>query len=97
MIDALRDVQKALELGIRKRDIAVMKAARVRVQDLLARIPHVTFVAPPGTDDIEITFDERAVPKESFAKKFSVAAFCRHAINVMSLRTDPPTLRAGLP
>lgn len=48
LIDALRDAQKALESGIQKKDIAVMKAARTRVQDLLLRIPHVTFVAPPA-------------------------------------------------
>ncbi|MGO8999305.1 MAG: DUF3570 domain-containing protein [Polyangiaceae bacterium] len=72
LIDALRDAQKALESGIQKKDIAVMKAARTRVQDLLLRIPHVTFVAPPGCKDLHVTFDEREVPDDALTKKFSV-------------------------
>ncbi len=72
LIDALRDAQKALESGIAKKDVAVMKAARMRVQDLLLRIPHVTFQPPPGATDVQVTFDERDVPTESLTKKFSV-------------------------
>ena len=72
LIDALRDAQKALESGIQKKDVAVMKAARIRVQDLLLRIPHVTFQAPAGATDLQVTFDERDVPTESLTKKFSV-------------------------
>ena len=72
LIDALRDAQKALESGIQKKDVAVMKAARMRVQDLLLRIPHVTFQAPPGATDLHVSFDERDVPNEALTKKFSV-------------------------
>src|SRR5262249_54722622 len=72
LIDALRDTQKALEIGIQKKDIAVMKAARNRVQDLLTRIPHVTFVAPKGATDLAVTFDEREVPTDALNKKFSI-------------------------
>ncbi len=72
LIDALRDTQKALESGIQKRDVGVMKAARQRVGDLLLRIPHVTFQAPPGATDLHVTFDEREVPGEALTKKFSV-------------------------
>jgi hypothetical protein len=72
LIDALRDAQKALETGIQKRDVAVMKAARNRVQDLLGRIPHVTFDPPGGATELNVTFDERQVPTESLTKKFSV-------------------------
>jgi hypothetical protein len=72
LIDALRNAQKALEAGIKKRDAGVMKVARDRVQSLLARIPHVTFVPPQGVDDLTVTFDEREVPKGSLTKKFSV-------------------------
>ena len=72
LLDALRDAQKALELGIQKRDIGVMKAARARVQDLLARIPHVTFAPPKGATDMQVTFDDRDVPAESLTKKFSI-------------------------
>jgi Tfp pilus assembly protein PilF len=72
LIDALRDAQKALETGIQKRDIAVMKASRARVQDLLVRIPHVTFQPPKGATDLQVTFDERPVPTESLTKKFSI-------------------------
>ena len=73
LIDALRDAQKALESGIQKKDIAVMKAARSRVQDLLVRIPHVTFQPPVGaTDDLHVTFDDRDVPTDALTKRFSI-------------------------
>ena len=72
LIDALRDTQKALEDGIKKRDTPVMRAARERVEDLLARIPHVTFVPPAGVTDLNVTFDERAVPQTALTKKFSI-------------------------
>ena len=72
LVDALKDAQKALENGIQKKDQGVMKVARTRVKELLDRIPHVTFVPPPGVTDLKVTFDDRAVPVEALTKKFSV-------------------------
>jgi hypothetical protein len=72
LIDALQDAQKALKLGIERRDAPVMRAARQRVSDLLPRIPHVTFVPPAGAGDLTVTFDERPVPNQSLTKKFSI-------------------------
>jgi hypothetical protein len=72
VIDALRDAQKALEIGIQKRDQAVMKVARQRVKELIDRIPHVTFIAPAGVPDLEVTFDDRPVPNDALSKKFSI-------------------------
>jgi len=72
LIDALRDTQKALEDGIQKRDAPVMRAARERVEDLLARIPHVTFQPPPGVTDLEVAFDDRPVPASALTKRFSI-------------------------
>lgn len=72
LVDALKDAQKALEVGIQKRDAGVMKVARTRVKELLDRIPHVTFVPPPGVQDLAVKFDDRPVPLEALTKKFSV-------------------------
>jgi hypothetical protein len=72
LVDALKDAQKALEIGIQKRDAGVMKVARTRVKELLDRIPHVTFVPPPGVTDLAVKFDDRPVPTEALTKKFSV-------------------------
>ncbi len=72
LVDALRDAQKALEAGLAKQDAGVMKVARVRVKELLDRIPHVTFIPPTGVTDLEVKFDDRPVPIESLTKKFSV-------------------------
>lgn len=72
LVDALRDAEKSLEAGIQKKDASVMKFARTRVQELLKRIPHITFDAPTGIKDLRVTFDERLVPNESLTKKFSV-------------------------
>jgi tetratricopeptide (TPR) repeat protein len=72
LIDALKDTQKALEAGLKKRDKDVMRIAQVRVTELLERIPHVTFDLPQGVADLRVTFDERPVPTPSLRKKFSV-------------------------
>ncbi len=72
LIDALGDAQKALKAGIDKRDVPVMRAARQRISDLLLRVPHVTFLPPPGVSELTVTFDERAVPTQSLTKKFSI-------------------------
>jgi hypothetical protein len=72
LIDGLQDAQKALEDGIKRRDPAVMKAARERVEGLLRRIPHVTFQPSPGLDELQVTFDERAVPVNALTKRFSI-------------------------
>lgn len=72
LVDALKDAQKALEIGIQKKDQGVMRVARTRVKELLDRIPHVTFVPPPGVPDLRVTFDDRPVPTDALTKKFSV-------------------------
>jgi Protein of unknown function (DUF3570) len=72
LIDALGDSQKALSFAIERRDAPVMRAARDRTTDLLARIPHVTFIPPQGASEVIVTFDERPVPVESLSKKFSI-------------------------
>ncbi|MGH7294246.1 MAG: hypothetical protein ACRELB_04910, partial [Polyangiaceae bacterium] len=72
LIDGLRDAQKALEDGLRRRDPAVMKIARERVESLLRRIPHVTFQPSPGLEDLQVTFDDRPVPPNAMTKRFSI-------------------------
>lgn len=72
LVDALKNAQKALESGIAKKDTGVMKIARQRVKELLERIPHVTFVPPPGVTDLQVRFDDRPVPNDALTKKFSV-------------------------
>lgn len=72
LVDALKNAQKALEIGIQKKDAGVMKVARTRVKELLDRIPHVTFVPPPGVSDLQVRFDDRPVPTDALTKKFSV-------------------------
>jgi hypothetical protein len=72
LIDALADSQRALTFGIQRRDVPVMRAARTRIDDLLTRIPHVTFQPPPGASDLQVFFDERPVPAESLTKRFSI-------------------------
>lgn len=72
LLDALRDNTKALQGGMEKHDTLVMRAARDKVTDLLARIPHVTFVVPAGITDLGVTFDDRAVPNDALSKRFSI-------------------------
>ncbi|MDF2698265.1 MAG: hypothetical protein K0S65_6648 [Labilithrix sp.] len=72
LVDALKDAQKSLEVGIQKKDANVMRIARIRVKELLDRIPHVTFAPPQGVTDLKVTFDDRPVPAEALTKKFSV-------------------------
>lgn len=73
LVDALRDAQKALEVGIAKKDAGVMKVSRTRVKELIDRIPHVTFAPPSGgITDLSVKFDDRPVPVEALTKKFSI-------------------------
>lgn len=72
LVEATKDAQKALEMGLQRRDAGVMKVARQRVKDLLDRIPHVTFAPPAGVTDLVVKFDDRPVPSNAFTKKFSV-------------------------
>ncbi len=72
LVDALRDAQKALEVGIAKKDAGVMKVSRNRVKELIERIPHVTFAPPAGVTDLSVKFDDRQVPTEALTKKFSI-------------------------
>ncbi len=72
IVDALKNAQKALEIGIQKRDAAVMKVARLRVKELLERVPHVTFMPPPGVRELSVTFDDRPVPVATLTRKFAV-------------------------
>jgi hypothetical protein len=72
LVEALKDAQRSLELGIAKKDVNLMSIARRRVKELLDRIPHVTFEPPKGVSDLRVTFDERPVPVDALTKKFSV-------------------------
>jgi hypothetical protein len=72
LLDALADAQKALEVGLKKRDAALARAARDRVQSLVPRVPHITFQPPLGVDELEVTFDDRPVPLDSLTKRFSI-------------------------
>ncbi|WP_394836874.1 DUF3570 domain-containing protein [Pendulispora rubella] len=71
LLDALKNAQKALKMGIEQKDAGVMRAARTRVQDLIPKIPHVTFEPPSGVSDLQVRFDDREV-KGDLTKKFSV-------------------------
>lgn len=70
--DALAQAQKALEMGIARKDSDLMKVARERVKQLVERMPRITFKPPSGVDDLAVTFDGREVPAASLSKKFSV-------------------------
>ncbi|MEO7113855.1 MAG: DUF3570 domain-containing protein [Polyangiaceae bacterium] len=71
LLSALTDAQKALKDGIAKRNGPVMDIAKKKVQDLLPRIPHVTFDPPAGVEDLKVVFDDREV-KGDLHKKFSI-------------------------
>lgn len=71
LLAGLGDAQKALKDGIQKRNGPVMDIAKKKVQDILPKIPHVTFDPPSGVDDLKVTFDDREV-KGDLKKKFSV-------------------------
>lgn len=72
LLDAIKDAEKALKAAIQKKDPNVQRVARQRTEELLERIPHVTFVPPAGVTDLTVTFDDRPVPNEALTKKFSV-------------------------
>jgi hypothetical protein len=72
VLDALRETQKALEMGIEKKDTTVIAGARTKVSELVPRVAKVQFIPPPGVSDLIVTFDDRAIPQDQVGKKFSV-------------------------
>ena len=72
LVDALNDLRKTLEAALQRRDQNVMRIARKRFEELVERIPHVTFDVPSNVDELTVEFDGRRVPKDDYTKKFSV-------------------------
>src|SRR6202035_4997662 len=64
--------ERARERARQRRTPLVTKAARERVEQLLRRVPHVTFQPSPGLEGLEVTFDERPVPAGALTKRFSI-------------------------
>jgi hypothetical protein len=79
IIDALRDSQKALEGAGQKKDLAVVKAAQVKLAELLPKIAHVEFTVPPGIGNLKVTFDERVIPNDKLGQSFSIDPGQHHA------------------
>lgn len=72
LLDALASAQRALKLGIERRDAGVMKAARERVERLVPKIPKVAFSPPDGVTELQISFDNHPVPTDALKKTFTV-------------------------
>jgi Protein of unknown function (DUF3570) len=72
IIDALRDAQKAFEVSSQRKDATLIKASQVKLAELLPKIAHVTFKAPPGAGGLKVTFDEKAVPPDKLTQNFSI-------------------------
>lgn len=72
LIDALRNAQRVLQGALQRRDMTSVGQAKTRVEDLLKKIPHVTFVPPAGVSDLVVYFNKKEVPTGSGNKQFSV-------------------------
>ncbi len=72
LLDALVDARKALDVAVTKRDVESMNSARKRVEELVARVPHVTFAAPADVPTLKVYFDQRQVPSDALTKQFSI-------------------------
>lgn len=70
--DALDNATKAAELAKLKNDRDALVAAEQRINELLQRIPRVTFVAPSDVTELEVTFDKtKNVPTDKLNKQFA--------------------------
>jgi Protein of unknown function (DUF3570) len=88
-IDALKDAQQALMLGLKARDGELIHVARPRVEELIKKMPHVTFQVQPGTTVAEVKFDDRNVPLDALSKKFSIDPG-KHHVSVNGLINGVP-------
>ena len=86
LIEALRDAQRGLKEALDTHDLAQMRAGRQMMDDLVPRIPHVSFATPAGASNLNVNFDERPVPVESLTKKFAVnpGSHSAHAEGVLN-------------
>ena len=72
IIDALRDAQKALAAGIQKNETSLIKSSQARINSLLPRVAKISFDTPAGVENLKLTFDDKPVPKDKLAQKFSI-------------------------
>ncbi len=71
LVDALNDSTKAAELARQKNDRDALQAAEQRINELMQRIPRVTFQAPTDVTELEVTFDKtKNVPIDKLTKQF---------------------------
>jgi hypothetical protein len=93
LVEALRDAQKALKTALDAHDVTSMRAGRQAIDDLVPRIPHVSFAAPADATDLTVTFDDRPVPIDALSKKFAVnpgthTAHAEGVVNAIPLTFD---------
>jgi hypothetical protein len=72
LLAAVRDAQKALNAAVDAHDAPTARDARQLLAQLLPRIARVSFTAPPGVTDLNLTFDGKPVPVQQLGKTFSV-------------------------
>lgn len=71
LLEALRDAGVALEAAQRRGDPELVRAAKARTTQLLARIAHISFQVPQGVEDVAVTFDGRPVSAEALSRSNS--------------------------
>jgi hypothetical protein len=89
LIEALRAATAALAAAIQDHDDSVITVARVHVESLMKRIPHVRFSVPDGIDSVEIRFDGRPVQAASLSRTFSVNPGS-HRVSARGVRDGKP-------
>lgn len=71
-VDALRDYAKALEGARGKSDAVTAKVVQERVTAILPKLAHVKFERPAEVSDLQVTFDDRAVPEARLGESFTI-------------------------
>jgi hypothetical protein len=70
--DALRDAQRALDIGIEQGDVGLIQIAPAKVRELRERMPYLTVVAPRDAHDLSVTMDGQPVPIKPLGARVSV-------------------------
>jgi tetratricopeptide (TPR) repeat protein len=72
LVDALRDYAKALEGARAKGDAVSAKVIQERVTAILPKLAHVKFERPAEVNELQVTFDDRAIPEARLDESFTI-------------------------
>lgn len=68
LVNALRSAVAAKESADKRNDAQTSKEAEAEIQDLIGRLPRISFEMPPEAKETTVTIDDKPIPSEKLKK-----------------------------